>query len=482
MRLKKPKPYAPPPGSLLVGVGEQRFIEKPDRIWLTPKLAGSHALVVGRTGSGKTKWLENVCRQYLAGEHPFTLLDLHGDLAVGLRDYAAEIGRELIWLDAANPDRTVTFNPLAAEPGHEATQILELVASFRRHWSDSWGPRLADLLTHSLSVLAANQLTLCELPLLLGSADVRMRLLEKAPPAAKDYFAYRYGPLSKRDQIMVSESTANKVGALLSDSRVRTFIGDPQPTLRPHQVMAKGETLIARIPRGALVENADLLASLLLAAFHTAALARVSLSPAKRRPYALVIDEAQIASETFPQLLSGARAFGLSAICGIQYLDQVPPNLTEALLANTRVRVVFGVARRDAERLAKEMYAVDGDHVKFMETDLFGARKSKPIYWSINEEWEYLNRFLMDQATGECVIQLGRELPWFANAIEIEPARPAPNQLAALARICRRRARDRAGLEAAIRARRQSLYDDAFNDTTQKGGDPYDDDTIYETA
>ena len=39
---------------------------------------------------------------------------------------------------------------------------------------------------------------------------------------------------------------------------------------------------------------------------------------AGRTPYALVLDEAQVASETSPALLAGARAFGLGAVCGAQ--------------------------------------------------------------------------------------------------------------------------------------------------------------------
>lgn len=473
VKLRRPEPFIPPPGSYLLGFGEQRFVGKRDRIWLTPGLAASHMLVIGQTGSGKTKLIESVCRQFLSSGQGFCLLDLHGDLATDLRDYAAGIESEPIWLDAADPARTVTFNPLDPGRGEGATQVLELIAAFRRHWSDSWGPRLADLLTHTLGVLQANGLTLCEVPLLLGSQDIRERLLLQADQAARDYFYLRFNPLSRRDQIMISESTMNKVGALLSDYRVRTFVGDAKPTLRPHTAIAEGRTVLARIPRGALVENADLLASLLLAAFHTAALSRVGMDPAKRTPYVMVLDEAQIASETFPQLLSGARAFGLSAICGIQYLDLLPQPLAEAMLANCRTRVCFTSSRRDAERLARELFRADGDHVKYRESDFLGGRKSKPIYWSTTEEWEYAMRELQDQHTGECVIQLGRELPWFAETVPLEDPSPSSKELKQLAGKTRRLTRSRTEIADAIARRRRALYETPINHT--EGGDAHDD-------
>jgi hypothetical protein len=487
MRLKRPKRFEPPEGSYLLGNGEQRFVRKPDRIWLTPGHAASHGLVLGQTGSGKTKLIESLCRQFGDRGQGYCLLDLHGDLAIDLRDHAASLPGEagerlrsrLVWLDAAHPDRTATFNPLAAGREDAATQRLELVAAFRRHWADSWGPRLADLLTHTLAVLQASGLTLAEVPLLLGDPAVRRRLVEAGgvEAATRDYFQLRFDPLSRRDQVMISESTMNKVGALLSDERVRTMLGDPKPTLDARRAIKEQQIVLARIPRGALVENADLVASLLLAAFHTAALSRASEPPAKRRPYVLVLDEAQIASETFPQLLAGARAFGLAAVCGVQYLDLLLKGLAEGLLANCRTRICFRLSRRDAETLSRELFRADGDHVKHQDRDLLGSAKSRPVYWSVPEEWEYAIRELQDQRTGECVIQLGREVPWFAEALAVEPAAASAGSRRSLAARLRRRERTRRSVAAAIAERRLHLTQPL---TTSKGGDSHDPDDAIE--
>lgn len=489
--LRRRVAFEPPPGSYQLAVGEQRYIGRPETIWLTPGLSAAHALVLGQTGAGKTKLIEALCRQYLEAGQGFCLLDLHGDLAVGLRDFIAalppEIGEPLlarvVWLDLADPKRTVTFNPLEAEDASQAaTQLLELIAAFRRHWADSWGPRLADLLTHTLSVLQAHGLTLAEVPLVLGDARVRTELLTDArvPQGPRDYFQLRYDPLPKRDQVLMSESTMNKVGALMSDYRVRTFLGAAKGTLSPRRALSEGHIVLARVPRGVLVENADVVASLLLAAFHTAALSRVALPPAARTPYALVLDEAQVASETFPALLAGARAFGLGAVCGVQFMDQLPLPLAEALLANCRVRVCFRVSRRDAERLARELFRADGDHVKYQERDLLGSRTSRPTFWSVQEEVEYQIRELQDQRTGECVIQLGRRPPWFAESLTVAPARPNGDDRARAASAVRRRTVSRTRIAADIEARRERLTNPHL--TPQKGGPHDPDDAIQELA
>ena len=477
-RLRRRQEFVPPPGSYLLGVGEQRHVGRVQRLWLTPALARAHVLIIGQTGSGKTKFIEALCRQFMERGQGFALLDLHGDLATTLRAYVATLPAELrssvlerlLWVDVADPGQVVTFNPLAASSEQEAaTQRLELLAAFQRHWSDFWGPRLADLMSHSLAVLQPHKLTLAEIPLLLGDRQVRAELVadRRVPVTARDYFTYRFDALSRRDQVLISESTMNKVSALMSDYRVRTFLGAPKGTLRPKEAIASGRIVLCRVPRGELVENANLVASLLLAAFHTAALSRASVPPAARRPYTLVLDEAQIASETFPQLLSGARAFGLSAIAGVQYLQQLPRGLAEALLANCRVRVCFALSRTDAERMARELFRADGDHVKYVDTDLLGSKRSRPTYWSVPEEFEYAIRELQDQETGEYVAQLGRRLPWYAETASLPDPQPNQGELALVTRTLARKATSRRDVEAELSARRAAL---ANKPLTTKGG------------
>jgi hypothetical protein len=480
-RFRGERAFEPPPGSYRLAIGEQPFVRRPQTIWLTPGLRAVHALVVGQTGSGKTKLLEGVCRQMIQTGQGFCLLDLHGDLSRDLRDYVEALPEPLLsqalarlrFVDVDDPFRVAPFNPLeAADEAEAATVLLEVIAAFRRHWSDSWGPRMADLMTQTLAVLQANGLTLAEVPLFLGDKAVRAKLLAhpKVGAIQRDYFRFRYDCLSRRDQVLMSESTLNKVGALLSDERVRTFLGSTETTLRPREAISKGQIVLARIPRGSLVENADVVAALVLAAFHTAALARVSVPPERRRPYVLVLDEAQIASETFPQLLAGARAFGLSAVAGIQFLDQLPRELGEALLANTRVRVGFRLSRRDAETLCREFFRADGDHVKHQDRDLLGSRASRPMFWSVSEEWEYRIRAFQDQDVGECVIQLERGQPWFAQTWDVPPAPACPDGRAALVMATRRTTVSRERIATAIRTRRSHLTTNA-----PKGGDPHDD-------
>ena len=482
--------FTPPPGSYRMAVGEQAFVRRPQTIWLTPGLRAAHGLVVGQTGAGKTKFLEALCRQMVESGQGFCLIDLHGDVSQELRDFIAALpeparGEALArfrWVDVGDPSQVAPFNPLEAGNGPEsATVLLEVIAAFRRHWSDSWGPRMADLMTQTLAVLQANGLTLAEVPLLLGDKHVRQKLLAHPQVGAiqRDYFAFRYDSISRRDQVMMSESTLNKVGALLSDERVRTFLGSTETTLRPRAAIADGQIVLVRVPRGALVENADVVASLVLASFHTAALARVGEPPSKRKPFALVLDEAQIASETFPQLLAGARAFGLSAIAGVQFLDQLPRELAEALLANTRVRVAFRLSRRDAETMSRELFRADGDHVKHQDHDLLGSRASRPMFWTVPEEWEYRIRELQDQGVGECVIQLDRGLPWFAETLDVPAAAPDAAGRKAVAQATAQTTLPRDRVAAAIAARRDDLTTNA-----PKGGDLNDptDDAIEALA
>jgi hypothetical protein len=104
-------------------------------------------------------------------------------------------------------------------------------------------------------------------------------------------------------------------------------------------------------------ENAALLGSLLVSAFHQAALSRQDLAPGARRPFALYVDECHhMATPSMAALLSGARKYRLSLTAAHQELGQLrakDPEVLSALLANAATRIVFRVGEADARELER---------------------------------------------------------------------------------------------------------------------------------
>ncbi|MFN3652083.1 MAG: hypothetical protein ACK47B_21110 [Armatimonadota bacterium] len=89
------------------------------------------------------------------------------------------------------------------------------------------------------------------------------------------------------------------------------------------------------------------LGGLLVAGFQLAAMSRADVPEEARRDFFPGVDEFQhLGNDAFVSILSEARKYRLSLTLSHQYLDQVPPGISDA---------VFRVGAPDTARLAKEL-------------------------------------------------------------------------------------------------------------------------------
>ena len=355
---------------------------------------GTHCYVVGATGTGKTKFLEFLIWQDILNGHGFGVIDPHGDLVEDIKgllagrywmeDDVETITERVVLIDPTDYEYTVTFNPLESIPGVSvAEQAGELVSSFRKIWSDSWGARMEDLMRNTLIALGEAALTLLELPLFLTRRQFRKATMERVQnPVAIDYF-HRFDGLTDRAQITWIEPVMNKINAFLADERTRLMFASPRSSFNLREIMDEGKHLLIKLDKGKLRGAADLLGSLFMAKIQMAAFSRSNLQPSERVPFYLYIDEFQnFATESFEVILSEARKYGLSLVMAHQSLSQIPDSLRGLILSSAGLQVFFRLNRSDASLLAKEIFQYSGFEVK-------SEGVKSPVYWSYAEEWEH---------------------------------------------------------------------------------------------
>ncbi len=360
-----------------------------------------HTYVIGASGSGKTKFLESLIRQDIDAGQGCGVIDPHGDLIEDLKGYLAVVGQgkgeawlreRVVLVDLADPQQTVAFNPIEQLPGVPAgEQAAELISSFRKIWSDSWGVRMEDLLRNSLIALSEANRSLVDLPRFLTDTTFRAQIVAQlSHPIAQDYFT-RFAQLSDRARLTWSEPVLNKVNALLANDRVRVLLAAPTSTFNLREVIDSGKILLVKLDKGRLKDAADLLGSLILSKLQLAVFSRSDTPAPLRRPFYLYVDEFQnFAGDNFAVFLSEARKYGLSLVLAHQTLAQIPTELQSLILGNAGIQVVFRVNRRDAERMAKEFFAYSGYQVKH-------ATISRIQTWSLGEEWEHYTEELQNQ-------------------------------------------------------------------------------------
>jgi hypothetical protein len=352
--------------------------------------------VIGITGKGKSKLLEHCIFQDIKAGHGCVLIDPHSDLVADVLRYCLSQGtlsphdsERIIYFEPTRRDYIVPFNVLnpIADPYEIAQRVVE---AFRRTWPDSLkeAPHFTNVAIAALVTLIENNLTLIDMHRILTDQEWRDSLLEKVRnPEIVSFFHERYDRWGK-DAPFLRESTLNKVAAFTFNPHLRLILGQPDNRLNLRQVMDEGKVLLADLGR-CDAETRRLLGSLLVTGLEQAAASRQDVPHEQRRPCYAYIDEFQDFAanpgsvKSLAQILSECRKFGLHLTLAHQNLSQLSERMLGAI-GNIQTRVIFGVARRDAEWFAREVGRVDTEAIKHEAQ----TETQHPVFQPLGDQWE----------------------------------------------------------------------------------------------
>jgi hypothetical protein len=125
-------------------------------------------------------------------------------------------------------------------------------------------------------------------------------------------------------------------------------------------IMDKRQILLVNLSKGRIgSESAEFLGFLLLQSLLTAALSRAEIAPTERDDFCIYVDEFQtFATESFADMLSEGRKYGMCLTMANQYLHQLSPDLRQAVFGNVGTVAAFQVGVEDAAMLAPQFYPV----------------------------------------------------------------------------------------------------------------------------
>lgn len=359
--------------SLMLGFNA---IEKPLRLLADERLTHQH--VIGSSGSGKSKFLEQMIRGDLRAGQGFCLIDPHGTLYEDvLRFCAFETRRNKITLlNLSEPEEIVGFNFFTKDSeGDTSVQVDNLIEATLHAWdaknSDST-PTLERILKLIYTTVLDADLTLPQVAALLDfkNSKIRNDLIAKIEndlirrewqeisdlPRARDF----------RDEIL---SAKNRMFRFLTSQTLMRFLGVKGKTIDLHEAMNQGQIVLVNLARSPYLsaENARVFGSLLVNQFFQAALKRKKdIYGQKPKPYYLYLDEFQnFVSLDLCNMLDEVRKFGLFLILSHQRFGQLNEEIEDAILANCRIKTVFGGLRtEDARRMAEELFIGKVDPMK----------------------------------------------------------------------------------------------------------------------
>lgn len=142
----------------------------------------------------------------------------------------------------------------------------------------------------------------------------------------------------------------NKIWQLLSIDMIKNIFSSRENKLDISEVMDEKKILLIKLPKGVLQEEVmGFLWAIFVTKIFQSTLARQSLSKDNRIPFFLYIDEFQnFATDTFSEILSEARKYGLWLTLAHQFLQQIPDTIKNAIFWNTGTLISFRVSTEDA--------------------------------------------------------------------------------------------------------------------------------------
>jgi hypothetical protein len=348
-------------------------VSSPQDLYLGARISGDfamlgrearrrHLYIVGQTGTGKSTLLLNLIAQDIAAGEGFALLDPHGDLAEAVLQHIPRdhTGR-FVYLNPADAERPIGFNPLSAVPEDLKPIVADgVVSAFRHVWPESWGPRLDYILTNAVrALLDVPGGTLLMLPRLLIDEPFRVRIVDGhvRDPLVRSFWLNEYAGYGDHFRAEAISPIQNKIGKALIEPRLRNMLAQPSSTITLRRLMDEGAIIVCNLATGRLGEGVShLLGALLTTSIAQAALSRADVPAVDRRVFHLYADEFQsFATESFALILSEARKYGLTLTIAHQYLDQVPERLRAAVFGNVGSLIACRTGVTDAAILTEQI-------------------------------------------------------------------------------------------------------------------------------
>src|SRR5437764_5975276 len=221
--------------------------------------SGRHLYIVGQTGTGKSTLLLNLIAQDLAAGEGLALLDPHGDLAEAVLLHIPRARtNDLVYLNPADAERPIGFNPLSSVPEDLKPIVADgVVGAFRHVWPDSWGPRLDYILINAVrTLLDVPGATLLMLPRLLIDEPFREHIVHRhlRDPVVRSFWVNEYAGYGAGFRAEAISPVQNKIGRVLIEPRLRNMLAQPKSTITLRRLMDEGAIVICNLAKGRLGE------------------------------------------------------------------------------------------------------------------------------------------------------------------------------------------------------------------------------------
>ena len=323
-----------------------------------------HMYVLGKSGTGKSVFLENMIVQNIWNGEGVCVVDPHGELVEKiLSTIPAHRAKDVVYFNPADTDYHIGFNVLEVDdPRYKHLVSSGLMGIFTKLWANVWSARMEYILNNAiLALIDTPGSTLLGIPRMLVDKDYRQIVIGNLKdPVIKAFWVQEFEAWREQYRNEAIAPIQNKVGQFLSASIVRNVIGQSKSTIDLFGIMNSGKIFLVNVSKGRIGEdNSALLGGMLITKIQLAAMERVRIPEDERKDFYLYVDEFQnFVTDSFASILSEARKYRLNLTVAHQYIAQLSTKdsdtVRDAVFGNVGTMIIFRVGAVDGEFLEKE--------------------------------------------------------------------------------------------------------------------------------
>ncbi|MCE9585156.1 type IV secretion system DNA-binding domain-containing protein [Candidatus Nomurabacteria bacterium] len=325
-----------------------------------------HLYIVGKSGVGKSKLQELMIRQDIAYGYGVCVIDPHGELIDDILEFVPENRIEDVCIiDPSDVDFPVSFNPLAnIDPGFKHQLTQGLIEVLKKQFGSNWTPRLEHVFRFTvLALLDYPYATMRGMISMLTDRNYRQKVVEYIEDdMVKRFWAIEFADWSEKFDTDAIIPLVNKLGQFLSDPMLRNIFGQIENKVDLEKLMNEQKIIFINLSKGRIgEENASFFGAMFITKIKQAGMARAKLAKEDRHDFYLYVDEFQnLVTDTFENILSEARKYGLNLTVAHQYVSQLLPKVQQAVMGNVGSIITFRVGGDDAVKLKPEYEPIFG--------------------------------------------------------------------------------------------------------------------------
>jgi len=320
-----------------------------------------HLYIVGKSGVGKSKLLELFVRQDIGYGHGLCFIDPHGDVIEEILHFIPENRiDDVVLIDPSDSEYPISFNPLSnidVNFKHQLTQGL--IEVLEKQFGANWTPRLEHVFRFTcLALLDYPHGTMRGMISMLTDRNYRQLVVEYIKDdMVKRFWAIEFADWSEKYDTEAIIPLVNKLAQFLSDPMLRGIFGQEENKIDLEKMINEKKIILINLSKGKLgEENSSFFGSMFITKLKQAGMARQSIPEKLRTDFYLYVDEFHnLMTETFENILSEARKYGICLTVAHQYMGQLLEKVQQAVLGNTGTIIVFRVGGEDAVKLEPEM-------------------------------------------------------------------------------------------------------------------------------